>query len=93
MRFSVLVIGSGMLFCFHSTQIRLVTLTDGVCRNYYWRQAPSEQAYIQSVEGLFIGEMVTRLQQVINRDIADKYFHGMSLVSHLYSVFCPGHFS
>jgi hypothetical protein len=44
-------------------------------RNYYWRQSPNLQAYIQSVEGLFIGEIVTRLNQVLTGNISEKYFH------------------
>lgn len=49
--------------------------TDMVFRNYYWRQNPNLQAYIQSVEGLFIGEIVSRLNQVIYKNMTERYVH------------------
>jgi len=44
-------------------------------RNYYWRQNPNATAYIQASEGLFIGEIVQRLEQVINHNMTQRYVH------------------
>jgi len=46
-----------------------------VTRNYYWRQNPNATAYIQASEGLFIGEIVQRLEQVINHNMTQRYVH------------------
>lgn len=43
--------------------------------NYYWRTNPYVTKYIQVVEGLFIGEIVTRLQAVQNGDSSIDYSH------------------
>ncbi|APA10747.1 hypothetical protein SS1G_12383 [Sclerotinia sclerotiorum 1980 UF-70] len=44
--------------------------------NYYWRANPFAQQYIQVVEGLFIGEVVSRLESVANGTIQEgKYSH------------------
>ncbi|KAM3070549.1 hypothetical protein ACMFMF_008002 [Clarireedia jacksonii] len=44
--------------------------------NYYWRANPYVKKYIQLVEGLFIGEIVARLESVMNGTIAGgKYSH------------------
>ncbi|KAI9646352.1 hypothetical protein NHQ30_005796 [Ciborinia camelliae] len=44
--------------------------------NYYWRANPYVQKYIQVVEGLFIGEIVSRLESVVNGTInAGMYSH------------------
>ncbi|KAF7910046.1 uncharacterized protein EAF01_003764 [Botrytis porri] len=44
--------------------------------NYYWRANPYVQEYIQVVEGLFIGEIVSRLENVANGTIkGGKYGH------------------
>ncbi|KAF7927289.1 uncharacterized protein EAE97_009964 [Botrytis byssoidea] len=44
--------------------------------NYYWRANPYAQKYIQVVEGLFIGEIVSRLESVANGTIqGGKYSH------------------
>ncbi|KAF7942971.1 hypothetical protein EAE96_010920 [Botrytis aclada] len=44
--------------------------------NYYWRANPYVQEYIQLVEGLFIGEIVSRLESVANGTIrGGKYSH------------------
>ncbi|KAM0169085.1 hypothetical protein ACHAPF_010335 [Botrytis cinerea] len=44
--------------------------------NYYWRANPYVQKYIQAVEGLFIGEIVSRLESVANGTIQrGKYSH------------------
>jgi len=42
-------------------------------RNYYWRQNPNATAYIQASEGLFIGEIVQRLEQVIHHNMTQRY--------------------
>ncbi|RAL60120.1 hypothetical protein DID88_000745 [Monilinia fructigena] len=43
---------------------------------YYWRANPYAQKYIQAVEGLFIGEIVSRLESVVNGTIRrGKYSH------------------
>jgi len=44
-----------------------------VNRNYYWRQNPNATAYIQASEGLFIGEIVQRLEQVIHHNMTQRY--------------------
>ncbi|KAA8568280.1 hypothetical protein EYC84_007316 [Monilinia fructicola] len=44
--------------------------------NYYWRANPYAQRYIQLVEGLFIGEIVSRLESVVNGTVGEgKYSH------------------
>ncbi|KAJ8065814.1 hypothetical protein OCU04_006477 [Sclerotinia nivalis] len=44
--------------------------------NYYWRTNPFVQQYIQVVEGLFIGDIVSRLESVANGTIQEgKYSH------------------
>ncbi|QSZ34730.1 hypothetical protein DSL72_007585 [Monilinia vaccinii-corymbosi] len=44
--------------------------------NYYWRANPYAQRYIQVVEGLFIGEIVSRLERVVNGTTqGGKYSH------------------
>ncbi|KAF7913297.1 hypothetical protein BELL_0974g00010 [Botrytis elliptica] len=44
--------------------------------NYYWRANPYVQEYIQVVEGLFIAEIVSRLESVANGTIqGGKYSH------------------
>jgi hypothetical protein len=44
--------------------------------NYYWRANPYVKEYIQLVEGLFIGEIVARLESVMNGTIGSgKYSH------------------
>ncbi|KAJ5675182.1 uncharacterized protein N7477_005116 [Penicillium maclennaniae] len=43
--------------------------------NYYWRTNEYAQKYIQVVEGLFIGEIVTRLRSVLNGDSSLDYTH------------------
>ncbi|KAK9234194.1 histidine phosphatase superfamily [Lipomyces kononenkoae] len=43
--------------------------------NYYWRTNPDVVKYIQVVEGLFIGEIVTRLQAVQDGKSSLDYSH------------------
>ena len=43
--------------------------------NYYWRTNPNVTAYIQTVEGLFIGEIVRGLQSVQDGTNTYKYVH------------------
>ncbi|KAJ5933633.1 hypothetical protein N7454_005962 [Penicillium verhagenii] len=43
--------------------------------NYYWRTNPDVVKYIQVVEGLFIGEIVTHLQAVLNGKSTLDYSH------------------
>ncbi|CAG8362180.1 unnamed protein product [Penicillium salamii] len=43
--------------------------------NYYWRTNPDVVKYIQVVEGLFIGEIVSRLQAVLDGKSSLDYSH------------------
>ncbi|KAH8705230.1 putative histidine acid phosphatase [Talaromyces proteolyticus] len=43
--------------------------------NYYWRTNPDVVKYIQVVEGLFIGEIVSHLQAVLDRKSTFDYSH------------------
>ncbi|KAJ5081231.1 hypothetical protein N7456_013469 [Penicillium angulare] len=43
--------------------------------NYYWRTNPYVVKYIQVVEGLFIGEILARLQAVLNGNSKIDYSH------------------
>lgn len=43
--------------------------------NYYWRTNPDVVKYIQAVEGLFIGEIVSRLQAVQDGKTSRDYSH------------------
>lgn len=43
--------------------------------NYYWRNNPQAVKYIQATEGLFIGEVVRRLEAVLNNKQKYVYSH------------------
>lgn len=43
--------------------------------NYYWRANPEVVKYIQVVEGLFIGEIISRLQAVLDGNSSLDYSH------------------
>ncbi|KAJ5429645.1 Histidine phosphatase superfamily clade-2 [Penicillium cf. griseofulvum] len=43
--------------------------------NYYWRSNPDVVKYIQLVEGLFIGEIISRLQAVLDGKSSLDYSH------------------
>ncbi|KAJ5490067.1 Histidine phosphatase superfamily clade-2 [Penicillium expansum] len=43
--------------------------------NYYWRTNPDVVKYIQVVEGLFIGEIISRLQAVLDGNSSLDYSH------------------
>jgi acid phosphatase len=43
--------------------------------NYYWRTNPDVVKYIQVVEGLFIGEIISRLQAVLDGKTSLDYSH------------------
>lgn len=43
--------------------------------NYYWRTNPEVVKYIQVVEGLFIGEIISRLQAVLDGKSSLDYSH------------------
>jgi len=43
--------------------------------NYYWRTNPKVVEYIQLVEGLFIGEIISHFQSIIDGRISTVYSH------------------
>jgi 2-phosphoxylose phosphatase len=43
--------------------------------NYWWRNNPNAKVYIQTVEGLFIGEIIRGIKALQNGTTKAKYVH------------------